>query len=218
MMRYAIITILCFSSLFLGACSGSINASDKEGDYDATKKMVVDILQTEEGKKALVEIMADEKIKQELVIQSDVVKSAINETLVSDKGKEMWSTLFKDPQFVEGYAKSLNEEHIKLMKELMGDPDYQGKLIDLLNDPKVTEQMLTVMKSQDFRSHLQNTITETLESPLYQAQIQEILLKAAQEQGQGQEQGGQDGQSGGTQGGNGGDGQGQGGGTKKSGG
>ncbi|WP_087975108.1 spore germination lipoprotein GerD [Oceanobacillus rekensis] len=201
MIRFVFITLLGISFTMLAGCNGESTAG-KEGDYETTKKMVVDILQTEEGKKALTEIMADEKVKQELVIQSDVVKSAINETLVSEKGKEMWTTLFKDPKFVEGYAKSMSEEQKKLMKDLMNDSEYQKQMLDLMKNPEITEQMLTLLKSQQFRSHLEETITQTLETPLFQAKIQEILLKAAEEQGKQKEGGG--GSGGGEGGGSGG--------------
>jgi len=70
-------------------------------------------------------------------------------------------------------------------------------MIELLQDPKMDEQMVTVLKSQDFRSHLEKTIQETLETPTFQAKIQEILLKAAEEQGsQSGGQGGSGGDSG----------------------
>ena len=35
------------------------------------------------------------------------------------------------------------------------------------------------MKSQQFREHLEETIQQTFESPLFQSKIQDILLKAA---------------------------------------
>ncbi|WP_249872599.1 spore germination lipoprotein GerD [Oceanobacillus saliphilus] len=201
MIRIVFIALLGISFSLLAACAGEA-ASGTEGDYETTKKMVVDILQTEDGKKALTEVMADEKLKQELVIQSDVVKSAINEALVSEKGKEMWTTLFEDPKFVEGYAKSMSEEQKKLMKDLMNDAEYQKQMLDLMKNPEITDQMLSLLKSQQFREHLEQTITETLETPLFQAKIQEILLKAAEEQSKGQQGGG--GQGGGEGGGQGG--------------
>ncbi|WP_042225571.1 spore germination lipoprotein GerD [Oceanobacillus manasiensis] len=191
MNRLIFITFLSITAVFITACSGGGSASGEEGDYETTKKMVVDILQTEDGKKALGEIMADEKMKQELVIQSDVVKKSINETLGSEKGAEMWSTLFKDPKFVEGYAKSMEEEQKKLMKSLMNDSDYQKQMLDLLQNPQITDQMLSTLKGQEFRSHLEETIQQTLETPTFQAKMQDILLKAAEKQGSGQEDGGE---------------------------
>ncbi|MCF3943961.1 spore germination lipoprotein GerD [Oceanobacillus alkalisoli] len=198
----------------LTACGGN-QAGKEQADYEQTKKMVVDILQTEDGKKALTELFQDEKVKQELTIQSDVVKSAINEVLVSDKGKEMWQSLFKDPSFVKGYTEAIQEEQTKWMKDLMNDAEYQKQMLELLQNPEVTALILATLKSQQFRAHLEETIQQTLETPLFQARIQEILLKAAEEQakqsgedeessgGSGEQQGGEE-QSGGSEGGGGG--------------
>ncbi|GGN62226.1 spore germination lipoprotein GerD [Oceanobacillus indicireducens] len=165
----------------LTACGGNQAAKD-QADYEQTKKMVVDILQTEDGKKALTELFQDEKVKQELTIQSDEVKSAINEVLVSDKGKEMWQSLFKDPSFVKGYTEAIQKEQTKWMKNLMNDAEYQKQVLELLQNPEVTALILATLKSQQFRAHLEETIQQTLETPLFQARIQEILLKAAEEQ------------------------------------
>lgn len=181
MIRSIFITIAGLAMILMSACGGG-SSPGKEAEYDTTKKMVVDILQTEDGKKALREIMTDEKMKQELVIESDVVKKSINETLTSEKGAEMWTKLFKDPKFVEGYVKSMSDEQKKLMKNLMNDADFQKQMLELLQNPEMTDQILQVLKSQQFRAHLEETIQQTLETPLFQAKIQEILLKAAEEQ------------------------------------
>ncbi|WP_330949514.1 spore germination lipoprotein GerD [Virgibacillus sp. MG-45] len=201
--RFILFSIVIMIMTLLSACSGE-NPAAKEGEYDTTKKMVVDILQTEEGKKALAEIMADEKMKQELIMDAEVVKKSINEALTSEKGKEMWEKLFKDPKFVKDFAKSMEDSHKKLMKDLLKDPEYQKQMIDLMKNPEVEKQMLDVLKSQQFKAHLEESIQQTFDSPLFQAKIQEILLKAAEKQGS-QQQGGQ-GQGGGgeQQGGSGG--------------
>jgi spore germination protein D len=190
--------------LFISACGGE--AAPKETDYDTTKKMVVDILQTEDGKKALGEILADEKMQQKLVIDSTTVKKSIDETLTSEKGAEMWKKLFEDPKFVETFYKSVEEDQKKLMKSLMNDSEYQKQMMDLLKNPEMTDATIQALKSQQFRAHLEETIQQTLESPLFQAKIQEILLKAAEEQSKGSQGGG--GQSGGQGGAGGGGGQG----------
>lgn len=182
MIRSIFITIAGISIILMSACNGE-NSSGNEGDYDTTKKMVVDILQTEDGKKALAEIMTDEKMKQELVIDSEVVKKAINETLSSEKSADMWKKLFKDPKFVESFANSMSDEQKKLMKNLMNDPDYQKQMLELLQNPQVNEQILQVLKGQQFRAHLEETIQQTIETPSFQAKIQDVLLKAAEKQG-----------------------------------
>jgi len=186
MIRSLLISVIILSALVVSGCNGG-TAAMEEQDYEQTKKMVVDILQTEDGKKALKEILADEELKQELVIESEMVKDSINETLASDQGTEMWSKLFQDPEFVQGYASSMNEEQEKMMKNLMNDSEYQKQMLDLMQNPEMEEQMLGVLKGQAFRAHLEETIQQTLETPVFQAKIQEILLKAAEKQSQQQE-------------------------------
>lgn len=181
--RMLFTSIFTISLILLTACGGN-QTSSKDADYDTTKKMIVDILQTEDGKKVLREIMTDEKMKDQLVIESDVVKDSINNVLVSEKGKQMWINLFKDPTFVTEFAKSMDDEQMKLVKRLMNDADFQKQMLELLQNPEITEQMLKVMKSQQFRSHMEETIQQTLETPLFQEKIKETLLKAAEEQGQ----------------------------------
>lgn len=198
MARNKIIIVLSLALIFMTSCND--HSSSKEGDYDATKKMVVDILQTDDGKKALEEIMADEKMRQHLIIQSDIVKETINEVLISEKGAEMWGKLFKDPTFVQDFAKSMEDSHEELLKSLMNDADFQKQMIEILQNPEINEQMLTLMKSQQFRAHLQETIQQTLETPLFQAQMAEILLKAAEKQQQGEQQKSEGQQDGGQEG------------------
>lgn len=190
MRRLLFILLIGLTFLTLVACSSGSSAS-KDVDYDKTKKMVVDILQTEDGKKAIQDILTDEKMKQNLVIDDDIVKSAINNVLSSEKGKQMWTKLFKDPEFVKTYAKSMSDENKKLIKKLMNDAEYQKQMLTLLQNPEITKQMLEVLKGQKFSAHLEEQIQKTLETPLFQAKIEDILLKAASKQ-QKEKQGGKD--------------------------
>lgn len=170
------LSILVLLVLLLSGC-GTDSAAKQELDYDQTKKMVVDILQTDEGKKALQEIISDDKMKQHLVMDSEVVKAAITEALVSEEGTLMWKKLFQDPDFVDSYVKSTKEGQEKLFKDLMYDAEFQKQFIDLMKDPEIANQTVSLLKSQQFREHLEKTIQETIESPLFQAKMKETILK-----------------------------------------
>ncbi|CAG9622177.1 spore germination lipoprotein GerD [Sutcliffiella rhizosphaerae] len=198
-MKYYMLPLLL---LFLGLTGCAQGEQGGQMDYDQTKKMVVDILKTDDGKKAIEEIMADDKMKANFVLDQEVVTKSIEQTLESDKGTEFWKKAFEDPKFAETFAKSMQKEHEKLLKDLMKDPEYQGMMVQILQDPEMEKQMITVMSSQEYKKHLQKIITETFESPLFKAKIQDLLLKAAGEMqsgGQGgagsggQNQGGADG-------------------------
>ncbi|GGF34921.1 germination protein GerD [Halobacillus andaensis] len=178
----SILRIICpiLLVVFLAACNGSSGAAE-QSDYDTTKKMMVDILKTDEGQKALMEVLSDEKMKQELALESEEVSSAVKETLLSEEGKEFWSKLFSDPSFVQEFSKVVQEEQEDLMKGLMKDSEYQASLIQLYQNPEMMEKMLEVMQGQQFRGHLEKTIEETLNNPVFQAKMSETLLKAAEE-------------------------------------
>lgn len=177
--------ILTFSGLTIG-CSTQ-NQAGQNMDYEQTKKMVVDILKTDDGKKALKEVLADEALKQELVLDNTVVSDSITTTLVSDQGKQFWQKAFEDPKFAETFAKSMKDQNETLQKNLLKDPDYRKALIEILHDPDLEKEYADLLKSNEYREHIKTVITETIESPIFQAKIQEILLKAAEEQGKKQD-------------------------------
>jgi len=193
------LAIIGIITLILAGC-GNDTTARQDADYDQTKNMVVDILQTDDGKKALQEIIADDKMKQHLVMESDIVKKSITDALVSDQGTQMWQKLFEDPSFVDSFNKSIAEEQKKLFKSLMNDSEFQKQMLELMQNPEIANQTLSIMKSQQFREHLEETIQQTLDTPTFQAKMQDILLKAAEKQQQSQgggESGGGGGESGG---------------------
>lgn len=155
--------------------TGCASEPQKDLDYEQTKKMIIDILQTDEGKRALLDIISDDKLKQHLVIESDVVRETISETLLSKNGKDMWKELFADPKFIDSFYTSIADEQEKMLKHLMKDADFQKQMLDLLQNPEMAEQTIKLLKSQQFRKHLENTIIETIDNPIYRAKLQKEL-------------------------------------------
>ncbi|MCM3117949.1 spore germination lipoprotein GerD [Neobacillus sp. MER 74] len=176
-------SILCLLPilLFLTSCSANESSGGGQVDYEQTKKMVVDILKTDDGKKALQEVMSSDGMKEKLVMDQKVVSDTIQQTLTSDKAKDYWKKTFSDPKFAQSVSKNLKSENKKLLKELMNDPEYRGMMIEVFKEPEIQKEMADALKSKEYRAHLQKVITETLDSPLFKAKIQELLLKAAEE-------------------------------------
>ncbi|CUA81310.1 spore germination lipoprotein GerD [Anoxybacillus suryakundensis] len=179
MNRIFLLLVISYTLMLTGCAQQE--KTPAQPDYDQTKKMVVDILKTDEGKKAIQEVMGDEKVKQQLVMDQQIVKKTIEETLTSDKGKTFWKKAFEDAKFAQSFAKSMKEEHEKLLKALMKDPEYQAMIVDIMQNPEMKKLIQTEMKNKDFRAHLQKVITETFSSPLFKAKIEDILMKAAEE-------------------------------------
>jgi spore germination protein D len=180
MLRGKKLLLLTFMIVALSGCTGT-EESGGEVDYEQTKKMVVDILKTDDGKKAIQEVMSDEKMQEKLVMDQKVVTDTIVKTLTSEKGAEFWKKNFEDPKFAESIAKSMKKENETLLKNLMKDPEYRGMMIEVLKDPELEKELTTILKSKEYREHVQKVVTETFESPLFKVKMQAILLKAAEE-------------------------------------
>jgi spore germination protein D len=173
--------LLLLITVFLASCASPEASGGEQIDYDATKKMVVDILKTDDGKKAIEEVMSNDKMKESLVMDQKVVSDTIQQTLTSENATEFWKKTFSDKKFAQGVAKSMRAENEKILKDLMNDPEYRGMMIEVFKEPEIQKEMADALKSKEYREHLQTVISETIESPLYQMKIQELLLKAAEE-------------------------------------
>ena len=143
------------------------------------KKMIVDILKTDDGKKAIQEVLSDQGVKSELIMNQDIVTKTVEKTLTSKAGKKFWEEAFKDPKFTAAYAKSLKTEHKQLMKELTKDADYRAMIIDIMKEPDLKKEFTELVKTKEMRKIYKDLILETGQSPLVEAKMEELLTKAA---------------------------------------
>lgn len=175
------LVILSLLGIFLTSCAAN-ETKGNDVSYEETKKMIVDILKTDEGKKALQDVLSDEQFKQQMMMNQEETKKAIEETLVSEKGKKFWEQQLKDEKFAQSFAKSMQKPFEDLMKGLMNDPEYQKKMMELLQNPEMEKNFSKVMKSNEMRSHYQKLIQEAFENPMFKAEIFDMLKKIADEQ------------------------------------
>src|SRR5699024_4615631 len=123
------IGLIMMITLILASCGDSSNMN-KKADYDQTKEMVVVILQTDEGKKKLREIINEDKMKQQHIIDYDEVKEDITDAMVSEEGKEIWKELLDEPAFATSIMSATKEGQEKLFKHLMNDPSFEKKMME----------------------------------------------------------------------------------------
>ena len=95
--------ILLTISLLVG-CS---NPSSSPPSYDEMKKMVIDALQTEDGKKSIRKLLDDPDFQALLVIDSEQVKKSVEQTMLSKDAEEFWKETYQNPKFMETMAKSM---------------------------------------------------------------------------------------------------------------
>ncbi len=187
-MKKRLLTLPIIFMFLATGCGNSETSSNSEG-YEPTKTMILDVLKSEDGKKALREILSDDKMKDLLIMDQKVVKEAVQQTIISDKGKQFWKKAFKDPTFAAAYAKALKDEHQTLLKDLLKDPSYRKLLLEVLQDHEMEKEFEKAFKSTESRKVIKETIIETLQSPLVQSELMKIFKEG---KGEGKEGGQKD--------------------------
>ncbi|MGC4378221.1 spore germination lipoprotein GerD [Fictibacillus sp. Mic-4] len=177
-----IVVLFCFLLFAINGCAQNEAQGVTHTDYEATKKMLVDLLKTEDGKKAIKEVLSDEKMKQQLLLDQNIVKMTIEQQLLSEKGQKFWENAFKDPKFAQTYAKSLKKEHEQLLKSLMNDPAYQQQMMKILQNPNMAKKALDLVHTTQMQNEMKKVMLETFKSPLIKAQISDMVTKAAHEE------------------------------------
>ncbi|SDZ37506.1 spore germination protein D [Evansella caseinilytica] len=195
-LKYKVKLSICMILIILITGCAAMEDQSQQPDYENTKKMMVDMLKTDEGKQAIQDVLKDEEVKKALVMDQDYVKDTIRSTLTSDAGKEYWQKVMKDPEFSKAFAESLQNENEKVLKGLMKDPEYQGMMITVLKDPEMEKEYLELMQSKAYRQQVMTIMTEALESPLFVGKLNEIIASVAEKQMQKKEEE-KEGQSGG---------------------
>lgn len=178
--KAVLVVISCCCIALASGCSEGKEETNADS-YSDEKKMMVDLLKTDEGKKAIQEVLSEEDVKTELIMDEDTVTKTIEKTLTSKEEMQFWKDAFSDPDFVKALAKGMKSSHINILKDLMKDPEYLSRLTDVLKSADMQDEFISILKEKDVRKEIKTLVTETLENPLYQEQISEILLKAATE-------------------------------------
>ena len=176
MKKQMLFTLLLF--ILLTACSNGNPSGTQDSQYEVTKQLVIDLLKTDEGKATLAELLADKELKEQLVIEQDIIKTSIEENLTSEQAMSFWKEAFKDPTFAAAYAKSLEAAHKQLLIDLMEDAHYRKLLLEVMQDPKMEKEITKVIQSSDIREEIKNAIIETFSSPLVQAKLQSIISQS----------------------------------------
>ncbi|MGO0058783.1 spore germination lipoprotein GerD [Brevibacillus fluminis] len=165
----------------LTSCGGGGQAQQSsQPDYKSVKDMVLDIMQTDEAKKAVSKMMKDDKFKQSMVLDESTLRTTLIQSIAKPNNPQI-KEAFQDPKFTAALAKTMKTENKALMKELMKDPEYQKLMIDIMKDPEYEKNMLDLMKSSAYRQQMMQVMKESLKSPLFQGELLKIMQSAQEE-------------------------------------
>ena len=164
--------IILFLSIVLVGCNDEKTSTLS---YDEIKKIMVDSLQTEDGKKAIREMLNDQAFRDLLVLEHDEVENAMKTTLLSTEAEEFWKKTFEDPKFKEAIAKSMKDQQEDIMKKLMTDAEYQQTLTKFFDQPDMQKQFESLLKGSVLRKQMEEVVMETIENPLLQTKWAELI-------------------------------------------
>jgi spore germination protein D len=189
--------------LLIACGSGGSSEGSGTSGYKDTKSMVLDILKSDDGKKAIKEASktGDETAagliqaqsaqsggggKMQMLSAQDAqqLQLVVKDVLTSDGSDKMIKAMMTDPKFAGDFAKALQKENKQLQKDLMKDPEYQKQMLDLMKNPDYEKLMIDNMKSAQYRQQVMTIMQEALQSPLYRLELMTLLKKVMEEEAQ----------------------------------
>ncbi|NEW09626.1 spore gernimation protein [Paenibacillus sp. SYP-B3998] len=187
-------------AVLLSSC-GSDNSSKGQSQgntYKETKTMVLDILKSDDGKKAIStanrSIMNGDAGASGLAGQSQIkllsaneslqLQMAVKDVLTAQENNKFLQDMMKDPKFAGDFAKAIQKDTKQMFKELLKDPEYQKALVDVMKNPDYEKMVLDVMKTAAYRQQMMTVMQEAVKSPLFRAEMVDLLKSAIEQQSQ----------------------------------
>lgn len=174
-----------------GGGGGGGNEGSKTAGYKETKSMVLDILKTEEAKKAIKQPSPGEEVEQLKILSSgngQQIQLAVKEVLTTTDNVKLLQQMVTDPKFAGDFAKATQNELKVFQKDLMKDPEYQQSLIEVMKNPEFNKMLTDALKSSEHRQMVMTVMQDALKSPLYRVELMQMMKKVMEEQSIIQEQ------------------------------
>jgi spore germination protein D len=191
---YAMPTILLVG-LLTSCGTDSSSSSSQGGSYKETKTMVLDILKSDDGKKAIKSAsqgsgegssQAQGKDKSQIKLlstgDSAQLQLAVKDVLTADQNNKFLQEMMKDPKFAGDFAKAIQSQTKQMYKDLLKDPEYQKQVMDLMKNPEYEKMVLDTMKSAQYRQQMMTVIQESMQSPLFRADMVNMMQTAMKQQ------------------------------------
>ncbi|MET1250357.1 spore germination lipoprotein GerD [Sporolactobacillus sp. STCC-11] len=169
-----LLSLIMCTAIIIGVagCGGQ----QKQPSYQENKKMVIDLLKTDDGKEVIRDLLKDSDMRQAIILDEPIVRKTIVQTLTTEQGQKLWRQLLSNPDFSEQLAKTMESENEKLLRTMMKDPGYQGMMMDILKTPEMQQQYLNLMKTKPFRAQIDKSIAELMATPLFKKKLADTIV------------------------------------------
>jgi spore germination protein D len=180
-----IVPIVLFLLLVTSCGSDGQSSQGQQGQgYKDTKTMVIDVLKTTEGQKAIQEAGKAQQDKSITLLstgEGQQIQLAVKDILTKDTGSKMLEKTMTDPKFAGQFAQAIESNNKQIHKDLMKDPEYQKSMLEIMNNPDFEKTLTKTMKNTVYRQHMMNVIQESMQSPLFKMQLMDLLKKVVEE-------------------------------------
>lgn len=175
----------------LTACgSEQSSSSSGQGSYKETKTMVLDILKSDEGKKAVEESLSSSSssgtsgmsMKMMPLQTTEEIKLAVKNTLTAPEYQKEIEKIMTDPKFAGDFAKAIQSQSKELHLQLIKDPTYQKSVEEIMKSPEMMTMFLNLTKTPDYRKQSMKTMQESMQTPLFRMEVLNLLKKVVQEE------------------------------------
>jgi spore germination protein D len=200
--KHTVIPVVLLSLLISSCGSKSSSSPPSAGaSYNDTKTMVMDILKSDDGKKAVqaasqggsgggqgaggIQAQGNQsQIKLLSAGDSAQLQSAVKDVLTADPNNKFLQEMMKDPKFAGEFAKAIQKDTKQMHKDLLKDPEYQNLMISTMKNPEYEKIIMDTMKQSQYRQQMMTVIQESIQSPLFRTELLDLLKAAMKEQSQ----------------------------------
>ncbi|MWV47415.1 spore gernimation protein [Paenibacillus sp. HJL G12] len=170
-------------SAVLAGCGSEQSYAPPQGDYKEMKTMVVDILKSDEGKKAVEDALKQSGgssssgpgMQMMTVQATDQIRTAVKDTITSEEYKKEFEKIMTDPQFAGEFAKSISSQNKQLHMQLIKDPTYQKAVSDIMKSPEVMKMFLDLTKTPEYRKQSMTVMQEAMQNPMFKMEVMSLL-------------------------------------------
>lgn len=165
---------------------GSGQQSSGMQSYEETKSMVLDILRSEEGQRAVQQAsfgaIGGGGIQTLSAGQQEMLMTQVKDVLTDPEYSKRIRDIMLEPKFAGDFAKVIVKEDKQLHKDLLKDPEYQTMLMDVFKNEETEKLILKVMKGPEYRKYAMTIFHETLQNPLFKAELMDMMKKVLEEE------------------------------------
>jgi len=184
--RQAALVLAAGVLLAMAGCSGA-QQSGGMMSYEETKSMVLDILQSEEGRKAVQQAASSAEFGTGMRMlneeQHALLMTKVKDVLTDEEYSKKIRDIMLEPKFAGEFAKVIVKEDKELHKELLKDPEYQTMLMDAFTSNEETKKMiLDVLKGPEYRKYAMTIFQDALQNPLFKAELMDMMKKVLEEE------------------------------------